>query len=120
MKYIYEVSIKQYYDYFSSKSLFKKREKLSSDITYIKQRLVLAESEEEAIKLYDKRYYWKDAKLNPYKTLWESDSNFELTKNELVAKKVMKSFEYLKENMRADEFLEYCKQELYPIEVVMR
>ncbi len=120
MKYIYEVSIKQHYDYYSSKSLFKKREKLKSDVTYLWDHLILAENEDKAVEIYDKRYNWKDSELSPFLTFMQDRNNFELIRNELVAKKLNPTFNYLKENMRADDFLEYCKQELYPIEVIMK
>ena len=90
------------------------------------EHYILAESEEEAIEKYKERYYWNDfdylidpwyrGLISGYPKVNKKNPEFEY---EVCAYEVYPSINKLKEKMRADEFLEYCRQEMMPLEVVL-
>lgn len=94
---------------------------------YVKgyEHYILAESEEDAIAKHKERYNWND--FDGIIDLWYgafgtypclNKKNPELDYR-VIATEVHPSLNKLKEEMRADEFLEYCRQEMYPLEVVL-
>ena len=86
---------------------------------------ILAETKEEAIKKYKDRYNWNnfDCVIDPHYGFWhaypclnEKNPEFEY---KVKATEVHPTFKKLQKEMRADEFLEYCRQEMMPLEVVL-
>ena len=128
-KKIYETFVKQTFNaFFKEKSdkwyipckIVEKRDSVTYYDAYI-----LAESKEKAIEIYKERYYWNDFDkvINPwygqFSTFpWVNTKNPEF-EYEVCAKEIHPKIESLKANMRADEFLEYCRQEMMPLEVVL-
>lgn len=119
MKKIYNTYIEQTFKW-REKCFLSKKKEYTETVTG-NECLILAESIEDAIQKYSKRY---KTNLDDVVDIWwnflyrNSIKCYDFV-NEVKACQVMRTFNYLKENMRADEFLEYCKQELYPIGVVI-
>lgn len=124
MKKIFEVHIKQTCILYN-KSFFRKINIDEIDAEEnTKKRIIFALNKDDAIKQYEERY-----KINYGEFLgiccgyygMRSYSYMKNLKNEIICHEVnCYSFDYLKEHMRSCDFIEYCKQELYPIEVIMR
>lgn len=87
---------------------------------------ILAETEDEAIEKYKERYKWNDFDciIDPwygglscrYPCLNKKNPEFDYR---VGAIEVHPSLDALKKDMRADEFLAYCKQEMMPLEVAL-
>ena len=102
-------------------TIVEKREYVSNFDHYI-----LAETKKEAIEKYKERYRWKDfdyiidpwyeGVLSRYPQLNKKNPEFDCR---VGATEVYPTFNTLKEELRADEFLEYCRQEMLPLEVVL-
>lgn len=95
------------------------------DYVYGLEHYILAETVEEAIEKYKKRYNWNDfdyvispygSWLNNYPCVNEKNPEFNYT---VHAIEKCPSIDVLKEDMSADEFFEYCRQEMFPLEVVL-
>jgi len=119
-KYIYKVYIKQYFEYWQKDNIFRKGKKLGIDCFTGYYHLIFAENETEAIENYKKTYDWENTKLHRFNYYNYQYNEIKNKMNVVRALKTMDTFNYLKENMQANEFLEYCKQEMYPIEVVIK
>jgi hypothetical protein len=93
--------------------LFKKHFE-EQDVAFDDDKFVIAETEEEAIEKFEERKCREENDV-PYFLIM--DYNIP-TKRTIVSKIVSAyqtraTFDYLKEKTFADEFLAYCKQELY-------
>lgn len=87
------------------------------------ERYILARTKQEAIEKYKNRYEWEFDKPLNYFWNWNNFKYVSNTPNwehEVVAKLVNPTFNKLKEKLRAEEFLLYCKQEMYPLEVLIK
>lgn len=85
----------------------------------------MAESEEEAVRKYKERRKWNNFKrvidpwwgcLSSYPCLNKKNPDY---KYEVIAQASHANLNFLKDEMWADEFLEYCRQKMYPIEIVL-
>lgn len=115
-KNLYEVYIEQ--EIVTYTTSFFKKGKFEELPHYIpsKNKIILATSENEAIEIYNNRYKVDyNYILDPYFNM-TNEYKISSIKNFVKCKNVMYSLNYLKETMRADEFLEYCKQELYGVD----
>lgn len=108
--------------WYKPNKVVEKREKVTSSIF---DAYILASNKRDAIEKYKEKYYWDDYKfvIDPfwgdyfgYPRLNVDKPEFKYSVNAVEAHK---SFDYLRKEMRADEFLEYCRQEMYPVEVVL-
>lgn len=99
-----------------------KRDRVSPDY---KDRYILAKSEDDAIKKYKERYKWKDFDgvisvwyegFNGYPCVNKKNPDYKYT---VLAKESTATLNKLMKEMRADEFLEYCRQEMIPIEAAI-
>lgn len=116
-KYIYEVYIEQYYNVYEF--IFKNKIKFT-DSKELWNTLILAADEKEAIDIFNDRYEWEDLELSRFTKNKYFPNKCFLVENVLRVEKYNCSISELKEELLADEFLEYCKQELYPIEIIMK
>jgi hypothetical protein len=88
------------------------------------EHYMLVESKEEAIELYKNRYKWNDFEyvIDYDYGFWGfpkvNKENPDI-KYEVCAYEVHPSINRLKEEMIADDFFEYCRQEMMPLEVVL-
>ena len=122
---IYKAYVSQTFDtYWNEGKIFRKRKVVGTDTVKEYERYIMARSKEEAIEFYKERYEWEfDYCINHF-WHWRSDGvhmsilpNF---KNEVNAYEVHPTFNTLKEKLRGDDFLMYCRQEMYPIEVLLK
>lgn len=116
-KYIYEVYIEQYYNVYGV--IFRNKLKFT-DSKELWNTLILATDEKEAISIFDDRYEWEDLELSRFTENKYFPNKCSLVENVLRTEKRNCCISELKRELYADEFLEYCKQELYPIEVIMK
>ena len=121
MKNVYIVYLLQEFDCVEER-LFRKPKFICSDSNLSHGRYVYANSKEEAEEKYVERYgigykTWQDDFFHTYSFEREVVN----IKNSACAK-ISNSFslETLKKLMYADDFLEYCRDRMYPIEVVIQ
>lgn len=89
------------------------------------EHLILANNLEAAIEKYKQRYHWNykcciDGWYEPiasYPKINRKNPGYECTVVGCEIKNC--TFDKLKKELIASEFMEYCKQELYPIEIVL-
>lgn len=115
MKKIFNTYISQTFKWYD-KWLFYKPKHLKENFEEVTayDQPTLANTPEEAIEKYVSRY---ETEFDRVADVWWMCFERGGIKcydfvNEVKAYPVMHTFNYLKEHMRADEFLEYCKQEL--------
>lgn len=126
---VFQSVVIQTFDYcYYEHKWFKKITRTDNYEAIEKARYILAKDETEAIEIYKQRYKWEFD--YPIETFWSYDAvgmfedawlsenpNF---KHEVRAIEKHPSFEFLKNNLRAEELLSFCKQEMYPIEVLIK
>lgn len=88
------------------------------------EHYILAATKEEAIIKHKERYQWDG--FNGLIDVWYAFGGYPCLnkKNpeftyDVIAEEVHPSFDILKREMRSDEFLEYCRQEMFPLEVIL-
>ena len=87
---------------------------------------ILAESKDEAILKYKDRYNWNNydrvldglwgGLIDQFPCLNKKNPGFEY---DVLAHESYPTLERLKKELKVDEFFSYCRQELYPVEVVL-
>ena len=123
MKNIYDVWIRQTVTSYKKLFTFSKNKKQKEEIGYCKgnNQIILADDEEEAIEIYKQRYTYDFDYVIDRFYLWDIEyQHIENITNEVCVKQQMYSFDDLKDKMRADDFIEYCKQQLYPINDIIQ
>jgi hypothetical protein len=122
---IYSVWIKQTFNVYSYEwKWFKRYKKTRIETVEDNEEYIMAKSKEEAIRLYKERYVWDYNEcicccwdlLHDF-TYKAKEPNYQ---NIIMAYEIHPTFEELKAKLRGDDFLAYCKQEMYPIEILMR
>lgn len=91
------------------------------------EHLILANNLEEAIEKYKERYnwnhtgccidFWYEPICASYPKINDKNPEYECTVVGYETKGC--TFNKLKKELRASDFMEYCRQELYPIEVIL-
>ncbi|MBU5331765.1 hypothetical protein KQI61_06110 [Anaerocolumna aminovalerica] len=90
------------------------------------KRYILAKTTDEAITKYKERYKCEYNEPLEFKWYWMTGDMLSFLSDnpnwnhEVKAYEVHPTFDTLKKELRAEELLEYCKQEMYPIEVLVK
>lgn len=138
MKQIYKVTLIQGFNAHQKKyswiDLFINRTRYENEICYHtvtgREKYIYAETEKQAKLLYEKRYPVSkiDYVVDPYYGTWADDEHerFELYKEnpcfsysldtDVIENMTLND---MKKYLSADDFLEYCKDRLYPINAVI-
>jgi len=121
---IYEVFIKQSYNVYNYKwKKYRIIRQYEIETVKDKYRYIMAKNEEEAVKFYKERYewdfdtcidFWKKYECKNYIS---SSPNYQ---NEVIANLTHPCFDELRKTIRAEDFLTYCRQEMYPLEIIMK
>lgn len=130
MKKIYKVWVRQTFNAYETEDSGKwyKPDKVVEVVRYVDkfEELIFSDSIESAINEYKSRYVWdiKDRCLDNWLGAFSSYPRVN-SKNPNYQCEVrcmednLFTFNELKDKLSAGDFVEYCKQELYPIEVIM-
>jgi hypothetical protein len=122
MKKLYKATF--YFSFLTtSKIFFIETHGYKSDIPVTENHVFLADTKYEALKLAEKYYVqyketieWQAIGAD---ALWHG-FEYKVNRNWAEVYEVNATLNYLKENMWSQDFLEYCKQELYPIETIIK
>lgn len=125
---VFRVYIEQSFDYFWYEwKWFKRVTKFNRYVSDEKKvKYILAKTEEESINIYKARY--RTEYDYPLEYLWNWNgiditdriSDIPNWKHEVLAYEVHPTLDKLRKELRAEELFMYAKQEMYPVEVLIK
>lgn len=113
MKKLFEVYIEQSFISYEKILWFKKRFNVHNVTSEGWHHIILANNTDEAIHAYKCRY---KTDYDSPKSCYDIISHYDNLINTIKARGIIKSFDYLKNNMWSDEFIEYCRRQFNRID----